>query len=1130
MTLAPPHRMTEVDAGQAVAVSTVTAVLVLRGPASALPQTLDSLARQSRRPDRLVVVDPGVDGGIVEAVRSHAELAAAIPDTTFVTVPASSSVARAVHVALAAQAPPEATPDAGSHAESHIGSGTGSEADSLAVQESSSTEHLWVLTCDSAAAPMTLARLLDAVRRSPSVGIAGPKLLDWTVPGALRSVGLQLTRSGRIIPSPVVGEPDQGQYDRRTDVLAVPATGMLVERGLYERLAGPDRAFGGFGADIDFSWRAHQSGRRVVVVPRATLRTGAPDRVAADDGVAAGVDAHGLTEGIFGAPLLLGDESVAATDADAQRGTPGPASAADSPNRQRRQARRVALARCAWWALPLLTVWIAVSSLVAALALLVAKRPRAAWAELSDLGAVLTPWRVLGARWRSRGTRTVRRRDLKGLFVTQSTVLRHTGDLVHDQVAFDDGRLVPTASELVEPGPVADEVQDLNILGSTWASRFARNPGLLAVLLVTVTSLAATRSMGGSVVDRLSQGVVGGELLGGRATAGATWHAWLDGWHGAGLGSSGEQGPHLVVLAALAWLVTHVPVLGAPDSPLGSAVAVLVTLAMPLATFTAYLAGRVVNRSAWPRGLAALAWGSTAVLTTAVAAGRLGAVVAAVLLPLVVAGFVLAARRGGSATVTAATVLATAVLGAFVPAYLPLAALVAVLVVVFGHGLARLRGLALLVGPVVLLGPWVQTLVDQPHLFLTGPGLSIWGAGQALPWQLALLHPGGPASYPVLVSAPIVLAGVLGLVRGGAGRGWAATALAALGLVGLAYAVLAPRLVLGTVPAGDPGAGRVVTAWSGTGLSLLALALLAAALLGTQGLAVRHSTGGWVALLRWPIAALVIVAVVSAVGWTTWHTLGDTLGTWTDPRPAVAIDQAESGIGNRMLLLEPETSGLAYSLLGREPGAVARVLPATSQGRPDPAALTGAVSHLFETGAGPDELDPSRDLSDLAVGFVGLRTDGNDPRVRVLDGTAGLSRLGEHDGVLFWRVLPGGGDARDDAVAPSRVRIVTAGAEQALPLDGDHGRLVARAVVPPKATLVLAEPTEWFRHARVSVDGDAVAPKGDTAAYPLPAGSHTIAVQVLPASPLWRWAQGAALLLVVFLAIPFGTRASRRRK
>ena len=984
---------------------------------------------------------------------------------------------------------------------------------------------------------MTLARLLDAVRGSESVGIAGPKLLDWTVPGALRSVGVQLTRSGRLIPLPVVGEPDQGQYDRRSDVLAVPATGMLVERPLFDRLAGPDRAFGSFGGDVDLSWRAHQAGRRVVVVPRATLRTGAPalasDLDPADHGADHSTDHGGLSDGIFGAPAVFTGEGSPARDDGASAASA--ASAATSPlatdgiTRQRRQARRVALARCAWWSLPVLALWIAGSSLVAALALLVAKRPRAAWAELSDLGAVLTPWRVLGARWRTRGTRTVRRRDLAGLFVSSSTVLRHTSDLVHDQVAYDDGRLVAATADVVEPGPVAEEVQDLHLLGSTWASRLARNPGLLAVLLVTVTSVVATRSLGGSVLDRLSQGLVGGELLGVRATAGTTWHAWLDGWHGAGLGSSAEQGPHLVVLAGLAWLLTHAPVVGTPDSPLGSAIAVLVTLAMPLATLTAYLAGRVVTHSAWPRGLAALAWGSTAVLTTAVAAGRLGGVVAAVLLPLVVAGFALAARRGGSATVTAATVLVTAVLGAFVPAYLPLAAVVAVLVVVLGHGAARLRGIVLLVGPGLLLGPWLQGLVEQPHLLLTGPGLSVWGATQALPWELALLHPGGPASYPVLISAPIVLAGVLGLVRGGSGRGWAASALAGLGLVGLAYAVLAPRLVLGTVPVGEPGAGDAVTAWSGTGLFLLALALLAAALLGTQGLAVRHSTGGWVALLRWPIAAAVIAAAVAGIGWTTWGTLGDTLGAWTDPRPAVAVDQAESGIGNRMLLLEPEPAGLAYSLLGREPGEVARILPASRQGRPDPAALTAAVSHLFETGAAPGELDPARDLSDLAVGFVGLRTDGGDARVRVLDGTAGLSRLGEHDGVIFWRVLTGGGDGIDDAVAPSRVRIVTADAEQALPVDGDHGRVVARAVVPPKASLVLAEPAEWVRYARVSVDGHVVAPEDGGAAYALPAGSHTIAVEVLPTSPWWRWVQGGALLLVVFLAIPFGTRASRRR-
>ncbi len=260
--------------------------------------------------------------------------------------------------------------------------------------------HVWVLTSDSAAAPMTLARLLDAVRRSPSVGAAGPKLLDWTRPGALRSVGLQLTRSGRIIPSPAPGEPDQGQYDRRTDVLAIPATGMLIERGLFDRLGGPERAFGDFGADVDFSWRAQQSGRRVVVVPRATLRTGA--EAAPDDVV----------------PL-------------------------DSVTRMRRQARRVALARCAWWALPLLAAWVVLSSTVACAALLLAKRPRAAWAEFSDIGAVLTPGRVLSARWRSRGTRQIRRRDLQGLFVSPRTVLRHTTDLIHDEVALEPGDLGP---------------------------------------------------------------------------------------------------------------------------------------------------------------------------------------------------------------------------------------------------------------------------------------------------------------------------------------------------------------------------------------------------------------------------------------------------------------------------------------------------------------------------------------------------------------------------------------------------------------------------------------------------------------------------------------------------------------
>ncbi|WP_195908200.1 glycosyltransferase [Nostocoides sp. HKS02] len=1006
----------------------MTAVLVLHGPLTALPETLDSLARQTRSPERLVVVDPGLDGSAVETVRAHRGLSEAIPSIRFVTVERRATTGYAARVALA-----------------DTSDSFAAQADSLPAV----VEHVWVLTADSAAAPTTLARLVDAVRRSASVGVAGPKLLVWDQPGALRAVGHQLTRSGRVVPSPTPGEPDQGQYDRRSDVLAVPTTGMLAERSVFEGLGWRDATLGEFGSEVDFGWRAQHSGRRVVVVPRATLRTGAP------------VDTSAI------------DTSAVVP--------------AESARRQRRAARRVALARCAWWTLPLLAFWIAVSSLLAGTALLLAKRPRAAWAELSDIGALLTPWRVARARWRSRQLRRVRRRDLVGLFVGGRTVLRHTSDLIHDQVAFEPTATDPggrAAVQPVESGPVDDDAEDLNVLGSSIASRAARNPGLLVVIATTIVTMVASRQLGGGVLDRFRSGLVGGELLGARGDTASTWHAWLDGWHGAGLGHAGDQSPYLVVLAGLSWVVSHLPVIGAPASALGAAVAVLVGLAMPLATLTAYLGARVVTHSRWPRALAALAWGTSGVLASAVAVGRLGALVAAVLLPLVGAGCALMARRGASTTVTAATILGAAVLGAFVPALL-VAVLVAGLgLIAFGPGAARVRGLALVVGPLVLLGPWVATVVASPQLLFTGPGLSVWGETQSPPWQLALLHQGGPASLPVVLGIPIVLAGVLGLVRGGP-RGRGASVLGLSALVGLAYALLAPRLHLGTVPAGHPHAGAPVTAWAGTGLLLATLSLIAAALHGSRGLALTRQRGGWLAVARWPVPALVIAAVLAGAGWTTWHSLGSTLSAWTDPRPAVAIDQAEGPLANRMLVLSPDGSGLRYELVGSEPGPVARSLPTPSTERVDSSAVATAVSALFAQGAAPGVVGPARLLSDQAVGFVGLRTGGSDPRLRLLDATAGLSRLGEHDGVIFWRVLPGGG-ASDQAVAPSRARLVTATAQQAVPVDGSHSALSSKVVVPRGATLVLAEPRDWVRHARVSVDGRALAPAADGTAYRLP--------------------------------------------
>ena len=123
--------------------------------------------------------------------------------------------------------------------------------------------------------PTALDRLLDAARRSPSVGIAGPKLTTWADDGRLLEVGRPVTRTGRRAGGPAAGEPDQGQHDHRTDVLAVASSGMLVRRDVFDALGGFEPAFAPHAEDVDLCWRAHLAGHRVVVVPQARVREGA---------------------------------------------------------------------------------------------------------------------------------------------------------------------------------------------------------------------------------------------------------------------------------------------------------------------------------------------------------------------------------------------------------------------------------------------------------------------------------------------------------------------------------------------------------------------------------------------------------------------------------------------------------------------------------------------------------------------------------------------------------------------------------------------------------------------------------------------------------------------------------------
>ncbi|MBC7558793.1 MAG: glycosyltransferase family 2 protein [Dermatophilaceae bacterium] len=1054
----------------------LTGILVIHNGAAWLQECLDALALQTRRLDRLVIVDTGSTDDSLRIAARHARIRQVIGDIATVSGSAGTTFGEAVGLAVA-------------HLRGESASCSGDEG----------AEWLWLLHDDSAAATYSLAHLLDAARRSPSVGVAGPKLVSWDDPCRLLEVGWVITRSGRRVGGPARGERDQGQHDDRNDVLGVSTSGMLIRRDVFDELHGFDPAFGQFRDDLDLCWRAQLAGHRVVVAPSARMR-----EVAAS------------TTGLRSPDL----------------------SAETARRRDRRHGRQVALARCSLYAAPFLAIWIVLASVGSAVVLLLAKRPRVAWTELSDVGSVMTPWRPLAARWRSRGTRRVRRRDLRGLFATTQAGFGQTMDTIREGVLFGSARSgwsggdAAAGSQTPESGPASEEAEqpEKPVRGT---ARILRHPGSLAVMAGVLLAAVSWRSLFGALSPS-GLGLTGGELLAASGNASELWHGWLDGWHGAGLGNALESAPYLPVLAAGAWVLEQLPFIDLSASSVGVAIAWLLAVAIPLSAGTAYLGARVVTRAPWPRAWAGLAWASLATLTTAVAGGRLGAVVAHILLPVVAAGFVCAARRFASVPVIFGAALALGVTGAFNPALALLGALGSLVLLIVGRGRARLSALVLLLVPVGLLGPWIRQLVDNPLLLLSGPGLTVWHGPTAAPWQLELLHPGGPGSYPVLLSVPIVLAGLLAMSRREIGAP-AMTVFAVLAASGLALGVASPHVIIGRIPQDLAGAGAPITVWPGTGLDLAALALIAAALRaycrGPGRLSLSRPRLR--KILVHAVAAAAVVGVMASMAMAGRLGVGEAVSPQQPRIPAVAADQAHGTWGNRLLALTRDPDTIGYRLVGAEPGPAARDLPGTVA-TPDPLLAAAVKSTVGDTD--PSSTHAAHDrLADLGVGFVALHGTPADPLVSQLDATAGMTRLSNNRGLILWRVLP-----RGNGVSSSRLRLVDPlGAPLAsIAVTGDHGRTVV-AVGPAGAAgaataaagrrLVVAEPRAWAEHARVTFAGrrlEAIAGAAQPT-YALPSTAGALSITLKPIQHRWRWAQLGLLLVVLFLAAPFGSTRPR---
>ena len=127
-----------------------------------------------------------------------------------------------------------------------------------------------------------------------------------------------------------------------------------------------------------------------------------------------------------------------------------------------------------------------------------------------------------------------------------------------------------------------------------------------------------------------------------------------------------------------------------------------------------------------------------------------------------------------------------------------------------GPGRARAAGRSPCSRPLVLLLPWSAHLLAHPTLLLLEPGLNGTGITDPdlRPWDVLLLHPGGPGMTPLWLTIGIVVGGLLALLR--ADRLRVIGAFAILGGLALAMGLL-QAMVLVTPPGatdGDPPVAR----------------------------------------------------------------------------------------------------------------------------------------------------------------------------------------------------------------------------------------------------------------------------------------------------------------------------------
>ncbi len=917
----------------------VTAVLVTLDAERWLPETLAGLARLQHKPTRLIAIDNASSDStpvLLERARVRGVIDAVYSGKR--TYGFGAAVTSALQQDRATSSDHSDTAD-------------------LRASGDSNHHWLWLLHDDAVPAPDALERLLAHVTFDDRVDITGPKLLlpqRRQTSQQLSEVGVTISGTGRRELILDLGEIDQGQRDQPMARLGVSTCGMLVRTAVWHDLGGLDPGLPIFRDGVDFGWRAHLAGYRVVTTPRAQF-------------VHRQVGRAGLR------PLSAAGRRPGKVD--------------------RQLGMLVVVGHAARSQLPLVWLRLVWGCVLHALGYLIGKVPGRSLDEVLALTSfVAHPGRIRAVRRRRAGTTPEPGTEqvVRALRPPWWSSFRVAAEAISG-VASERFRSVAGDGEVSSLDELTGD--DFTVTVDETSKTPWLSPIVAVGVLSVIACLFAARSLYGT------GSLMAPALLPAPESLSAMWQRVWDPI----VGAPGQSSPPWLALIALGSTVFA----GQPEW----FVTVLVCGVVPLSLLTAY---PVIRRVVHDRRVRLWAAGTYALLPVLLGGsnqGRLSLSIFAIALPLLV----LAARsivlrrprapeawRGGWGAGVLLVVLVS-----FEPSMIIFALLIGI------SGALALRrsprkagriGLALGL-PLLVLAPWWPSIITEWGRLFTGPDAALTGApGAPAVWQLLLGRDLGPGLPPLWLGA--VIFGVIWVVAAVAllrrPRSGSVVAAWLTGVLALAMAVGLSRMVVSVPPVGTE-----VRPWVGVYLLIGFGALVLAAGAGVDGLAAEMRGRSFSGLQPASLLASVVVALVTVLGagWWVWAgAAGPIDRAKLDAIPPYVLNALASDAGTRLLAVDLTGDSGRFSVISDDQirlGDADRGF-AFAGSR---IAADRAADLVIRLTAGTADADIAPQLADLGIGYVWIKGADEEAKARI-DNTPGLGTASGTGEGIVWQLQP----------------------------------------------------------------------------------------------------------------------------